>query len=166
MTCENNPRRENGTYNHGAHFISRAMFEKSTITLLTVALLTLPLALGMGGCAPLLISAAGAGAGAVFSHHANGQSTRTFTAPLPRARVAVIAALKKMSIKPSATEKTDLGERILAKAGGRSIEIELEVVTPSTTLMRTIARSESGLTLDSATATEITHQTEAAVGRG
>jgi hypothetical protein len=70
-----------------------------------------------------------------------------------------------MSIKPGATEKTELGERIMAKAGGRNIEIELEVVTPSSTLMRTIARSESGLTVDSATATEITHQTEAAVGR-
>jgi hypothetical protein len=80
--------------------------------------------------------------------------------------VAVLAALKKMSIKPATTEKTELGERITAKAGGRSIEIELEIVTPSTTRMHTVARNEGGLTIDSATAAEITKQTESAVGRG
>lgn len=143
------------------NFLCGPMFRKSTIAFLIIGF-----ALGTTGCAPVIISAAGVGAGAIFSHHVNGQSSRTFTASLPRVRVAVIAALKKMSIKPGSTEKTELGERITAKAGGRNIEIELEVVTPSTTLMRTIARSESGLTVDSATATEITHQTEAAVGRG
>jgi hypothetical protein len=143
------------------YFLCGPMFRK-----LSIALLMIGFALALAGCAPVIISAAGVGAGAIFSHHINGQSSRTFTASLPRVRVAVLAALKKMSIKPGATEKTELGERIMAKAGGRNIEIELEVVTPSSTLMRTIARSESGLTVDSATATEITHQTEAAVGRG
>jgi hypothetical protein len=118
------------------------------------------------GCAPVIVSAAGVGASAMFSHHSNGQASRTFTAPLPRVHLAVMAALKKMSIKPSATEKTELGERITAKAGGRNIEIELEVLTPNATRMRTVARNDSGLTVDSATANEITSQTEAAVGRG
>jgi hypothetical protein len=130
------------------------------------ACLTLALALSLSGCAPIIVSAAGVGASAIFSHHSNGQASRTFTAPLPRVHIAVLAALKKMSIKPGATEKTDQGERILAKAGNRSIEIELEVVTPNTTRMRTIARNEGGLTVDAATATEITNQTESAVGRG
>jgi len=130
------------------------------------ALLITGIALSLGGCAPVIVSAAGVGASAIFSHHSNGQASRTFTAPLPRVHVAVLAALKKMSIKPGATEKTELGERITAKAGVRSIEIELEAVTASTTRMRTVARNEGGLTVDSATATEITHQTEAAVGRG
>lgn len=133
---------------------------------LSAALLIIGFALGTTGCAPVIISAAGVGAGAIFSHHVNGQSSRTFTASLPRVRIAVLAALKKMSIKPGSTEKIEQGERILAKAGNRSIEIELEIVTPSTTRMRTVARNESGLTVDSATATEITNQTEAAVGRG
>jgi hypothetical protein len=132
----------------------------------STALLIFGFVLGATGCAPAIISAAGVGAGAIFSHHTNGQSSRTFTAPLPRVRVAVLAALKKMSIKPGATEKTELGQRITAKAGDRSIEIELEIVTPSTTLMRTVARNQSGLTVDAATAAEITKQTEAAVGRG
>jgi len=133
---------------------------------LSAALLIIGFALGTTGCAPIIISAAGFGASAIFSHHSNGQASRTFTAPLPRVRIAVLAALKKMSIKPGPTEKIEQGERILAKAGSRNIEIELEVVTPNTTRMRTVARNEGGLTVDSATATEITNQTEAAVGRG
>lgn len=133
---------------------------------LFTALLIIGFALSTTGCAPVIISAAGVGASAIFSHHSNGQASRTFTAPLPRVRLAVLAALKKMSIKPGTTEKIDQGERILAKAGNRNIEIELEVVTPNTTRMRTVARNEGGLTVDSATATEITNQTEAAVGRG
>lgn len=133
---------------------------------LFTALLIIGFALSTTGCAPVIISAAGVGASAIFSHHSNGQASRTFTAPLPRVRLAVHAALKKMSIKPGTTEKIDQGERILAKAGNRNIEIELEVVTPNTTRMRTVARNEGGLTVDSATATEITNQTEAAVGRG
>lgn len=133
---------------------------------LSAALLMIGFALGTTGCAPAIISAAGVGASAIFSHHSNGQASRTFTAPLPRVRMAVLAALKKMSIKPGPTEKVDQGERILAKAGSRNIEIELEAITPSTTRMRTVARNEGGLTVDSATATEITNQTENAVGRG
>lgn len=133
---------------------------------LSTALLIIGFALGTTGCAPIIISAAGVGASAIFSHHSNGQASRTFTAPLPRVRLAVLAALKKMSIKPGTTEKIEQGERIQAKAGSRNIEIELEVVTPNTTRMRTVARNEGGLTVDSATATEITNQTEAAVGRG
>lgn len=133
---------------------------------LSTALLIIVFALSTTGCAPIIISAAGVGASAIYSHHSNGQASRTFTAPLQRVHIAVLAALKKMSIKPGPTEKTEQGERITAKAGGRNIEIELEIVTPSTTRMRTIARNEGGLTVDSATATEITNQTEAAVGRG
>ncbi|WP_310493526.1 DUF3568 family protein [Dechloromonas sp.] len=150
----------------GRKIISRNLRCHSMFRKLATSLLMLLIALGASGCAPIIISAAGVGAGAVFSHHINGQSSRTFTASLPRVRVAVLAALKKMSIKPGATEKTEQGQRITAKAGDRNIEIELEVVTPSTTLMRTVARNQSGLTVDSATAAEITNQTEAAVGRG
>ncbi|NTV71659.1 MAG: DUF3568 family protein [Azonexaceae bacterium] len=132
----------------------------------STAFLIICLGLSTAGCAPVIISAAGVGVSAIYSHHSNGQASRTFTAPLPRVHTAVLAALRKMSIKPGPTEKLEQGERITAKAGGRTIEIELEVVTPSTTRMRTIARNEGGLTVDSATATEITNQTEAAVGRG
>lgn len=127
------------------------------------ALLVASVTFTTAGCAPVLISALGVGAGAAVSHHMNGMGYRTFTFSLPRVHRAVIVALKKMSIKPEATEKIEGGERISAKAGGRNIEIELEVLTPSATRMRTVARSESGLTVDSSTATEIINQTEAAV---
>lgn len=90
---------------------------------LSTALLIIGFALDTTGCASGIISAAGIGAGAIFSGHVNGHSSRTFTASLPSVRVAVIAALKKMSIKPGPTENTEIGERITAKAGGRNIEI-------------------------------------------
>lgn len=117
------------------------------------------------GCAPVLISAVGVGAAAAASHQMGGLTYRTFTAPLPRVRGAVLLALKKMSIKPDPSEKIDLGERISAKAGGRNIEIELEALTPNTTRMRAVARKDGGFVVDSATAVEIINQTEAAFGR-
>lgn len=129
------------------------------------ALLLLP-PLFLTGCAGIALTAAGVGGGVAASHQMGGLAYRTFTAPLPRVRSAVYAALKKMAIKPEATEKIELGERITARAGDRNIEIELEALTPNTTRMRAVARKDGGVVVDSATAVEIINQTEAAFGRG
>lgn len=120
----------------------------------------------ISGCAGIALTAAGVGGGVAASHQMGGLAYRTFTAPLPRVRSAVYAALKKMAIKPDGTEKIDLGERITAKAGDRNIEIELEALTPNTTRMRAVARKDGGAIVDSATAVEIINQTEAAFGKG
>ncbi len=124
--------------------------------LLPLCLLT-PL---MSGCAGLALTAAGVGGGVATGHYLGGIAYRTFSEPLPRVRSAVQAAMKRMSIRPSGSEKIELGERLLARAGDRSIEIELEALTPTTTRMRALAKKDGGILVDSATAVEIITQTE------
>lgn len=116
-------------------------------------------------CVPVALTAGGIGGGVVASHEMGGLVYRTFSEPLPRVRNATLTAFKRMAIKPSKTEKIELGERLLARAGDRSIEIELEALTPNTTRMRATARRDGGLIVDSATAVEIITQTEQAIAR-
>lgn len=118
------------------------------------------------GCAGVALTAAGVGGGVAASHHMGGLTYRTFTAPIPKVRGAVLAALKKMDIKPGRSEKIELGERLSAKAGDRLIEIELESLSSNTTRVRAVVKKEGGVLVDAATAIEIINQTEAAFGRG
>lgn len=119
----------------------------------------------LAGCAGIALTAAGLGGGVAANHQMGGLAYRTFTAPLPRTRAAVHAALNKMAIKPGKSEKTNLGERIVTKAGDRNVEIELEALTANTTRVRTVARMEGGMVVDAATAIEIINQTEIAFAR-
>jgi len=116
------------------------------------------------GCAPLALTAAGVGGGVAAGHHLGGIAYRTFTEPLPKVRSAVYAAFRRMAIKPGGTEKIEYGERITAKAGDRTIEVELEALTPATTRIRVVAKKEGGVLVDAATAVEIINQTEKLVG--
>lgn len=118
------------------------------------------------GCAGVALTAAGVGGGVAASHQMGGLAYRTFTAPLPRVRSAVLEAFKRMEIKPSAREKIDLGERILARIGDREVEIELEALTPKVTRMRAVVRRDGGVVVDAATAVEIINQTEKVFGQG
>jgi len=122
-------------------------------------------ALSLCGCAAVALTAAGIGGGAATSHQMGGLAYRTFSEPLPKVRGAVLSALKRMAIKTDKTEKIELGERILARAGDRNIEIELEALTPNTTRVKAVARIDGGLIVDSATAVEIINQTERSFGR-
>jgi hypothetical protein len=124
------------------------------------------LAIFGSGCAAVALTAAGVGGGVAASHHLGGMAYRTFTAPIPKVRSAVFTALKRMEIKVDRTEKTDLGERVIARASDRNVEIELEALTPNTTRIRAVVSKEGGLLVDAATAIEIINQTEVAFGRG
>jgi hypothetical protein len=104
----------------------------------------------------------GVGTAVGVNHTLNGIVYRTFSEPLPKVKRATVTALKQMEITVDAVEKVETGERIKAKANNRAIEIELESITPKTTRMRVVA-SSNGLMKDSATATEIILQTEAAL---
>ncbi len=115
------------------------------------------------GCASIAITLAGLGAGLGGTHYLGSIGYKTFTEPLSNVKFATMVALKRMQIQVEATEKTDTGERIKAKIPGREIEIELESLTPNATRMRSLARKETGLILDSATAAEIITQTEKAL---
>jgi hypothetical protein len=71
-------------------------------------------------------------------------------------------AFKHMGIAVGSTEDIENGERLLARASDREIEVELEALTPRTTRMRSTAKS--GFMRDAATATEIVLQTERLLG--
>ena len=124
----------------------------------------LMLALPLSGCAAVALTAAAVGGGVAANHQLGGIAYRTFTAPLPNVRTAAMAALKRMGIKPDGSEKIELGERLLAKAGDRNIEIELEALTPNTTRIRVVAKKDGGMVVDSSTAVEIITQTEKSIG--
>lgn len=124
----------------------------------------LMLALPLSGCAAVALTAAAVGGGVAANHQLGGIAYRTFTAPLPKVRTAAMAALKRMGIKPDGSEKIELGERLLAKAGDRNIEIELEALTSNTTRMRVVAKKDGGAVVDSSTAVEIITQTEKSIG--
>ena len=100
----------------------------------------------------------GVGAAYGVQHTLSGISYRTFSVPLPQVRSAVMSALRHMDIAVSSKEKIENGERFIARAADRDIEVELEAITPKTTRMRSTART--GIFRDAATATEIILQTE------
>lgn len=116
------------------------------------------LAFGLSGCEPVSLTMMGVGAAYGVQHTLSGITYRTFSAPLPHVRVAVKRAFKHMDIAVGSSEKTENGERLLARASDREIEVELEALTPRTTRMR--ATAKTGIFRDAATATEIVLQTE------
>ncbi len=115
-------------------------------------------------CEPVSVTMLGIGAGTGVGHHLGGIAYKTFSEPQAKVKKAALAALKRMAIKVEGYEKIDNGEMIKAKAADRNIEIELEALTSNTTRMRTVARKDGGLLVDSATAVEIIVQTERALG--
>jgi hypothetical protein len=117
----------------------------------------LALAAVLPACAPVAVTAIGVGASAGIQHTVSGIAYRTFSAPLPDVRAAVREALDHMKIRIGSTWKIDNGVRFKARASDLEIEIDLEVLTPNATRMRSTARN--GLLMDSATATEIIRQT-------
>lgn len=130
---------------------------RSCTALLVLSLMTV-------GCAPLALTAAGVAGGVTAGHHLGGIAYRTFAEPLPKVRAATNKALARMAIKPERTEAIDNGERVIALVPGRTIEIELEALTPSTTRMRVVAKKDGGVLVDAATAIEVINQTEKFIG--
>jgi hypothetical protein len=90
---------------------------------------------------------------------------KTFTTPQANVKKATYGALNRMQIRVVDTKRSGSTELITAKAADREIEIELEALTPSTTRMLVVAKKDSGILRDSATATEIILQTEKMVGQ-
>ena len=124
---------------------------------------TLTCAALLAGCETLSLAALGVGGSAAVNHKMSGTPTRTFTATLPTVKWASMGALKRMGIRTDGLKKTENGEIILARAGTREIEVELESLTGNTTRMRVVARDGSFF-YDSATASEIIVQTEKSLG--
>jgi hypothetical protein len=115
--------------------------------------------LALAGCEPLAVSMLGAGAGAALRYNFDGVTYRTFTAPAPAVRQASLSALERMGITLDATAPYEYGEIISARCENRTIQIEVEPISPRATRIRIAARN-GGLFYDTATASEIIAQTE------
>jgi hypothetical protein len=131
------------------------------ITTLTVLAI---LSLSLNGCAAVGLTALGVGMSAGVGHTLGGMVYKTFTAPQSSVRKATHTALNKMQVKVVKSERKGSTETIVAKAGDRAIDIELEALTPNTTRMKVTATQDAGILRDGATATEVILQTEKFVG--
>ena len=130
-----------------------------TSRIIVLAIAALPLA----GCESIAISALGGGTSAGVSYSMAGKVSRTFTASQPKVRAAALAALQRMDIDVSSIGKVKGGEEINAKSINRSIDIELEEISPNATRMSVTAKSGVFLS-DSATGAEILLQTDREMG--
>ena len=115
------------------------------------------------GCAAAAVSLAEAGAGAGITsgleQSLSGIVYKTFTAPLNQVRFAALKTLDRMRMPVTVDEKTDSGWQLTATAQNRTIDIELERVTPEVTRMRVVANKGAIIFKDGSTAAEIILQT-------
>ncbi len=117
------------------------------------------------GCVAVALTAGGLAAGAGVDHTLSGIAYKTFSAPLEDVRLATLKTLSRMDIEVTGDTKSGGDREILAKAVGRTIEIELEAVTGSTTRMRVVVNKGDIFFKDSSTATEIIIQTAGTLDR-
>jgi hypothetical protein len=128
-----------------------------------VAVLALA-SLNLGGCAAVALTALGVGMATGVSHTLGGMVYKTFTTPQAQVEKATYGALNRMQVRVVKAKRDGSNNTILAKAGDREIEIELEALTPNTTRMAVTAKKDGGILRDGATATEVILQTEKIVG--
>jgi len=129
-------------------------------TLAVLPLATLPLC----GCAAVALTALGVGMATGVSHTLSGMVYKTFTTPQAQVEKATYGALSRMQVKVVNAKRDGSSKSIVARAGDRDIEIELEALTPNTTRMAVTAKKDGGILRDGATATEVILQTEKIVG--
>ena len=130
---------------------------------MTTAALALA-SMSLGGCAAVALTALGVGMATGVSHTLSGMVYKTFTTPQAQVERATYGALNRMQVKVTDAKRNGSNKTILAKAGDRRIEIELEALTPNTTRMAVTATKDGGILRDGATATEVILQTEKIVG--
>jgi hypothetical protein len=122
--------------------------------------------LGLPGCAALgltLLSAGvGTAAGTGVGYTLDSIAYKTFTTSVDTLEVATIKALERMDMPITTRESMDNGLKIVALAGDREIDIELDRLTTRTARMRVDARI-NWLLKDRATAAEIIVQTAQAL---
>ena len=130
-------------------------------------LIPLALAVLLQGCAAAALSVVGAGAGVGMGtgveHELNGISYKTFATPIAGVHHATRATLARLGMPITADAPTNEGWNVSASAAGRTIDIELERLTPRTTRMRVVANKGGLFGKDSATSTEIILQTAQAL---
>ena len=130
----------------------------------------------LGGCAALgitggavAVAAVGAGATEVLrvgtEYSLTGTALRTFTASVEDMQEAARSTLSRMAFTLEREEELSPGRRIVATGIGRTIEIELEPLSPAVTRVELLVK-RGFLRRDRATASEIITQIELAVMAG
>ena len=126
-------------------------------------LIALVLAVLLQGCAAAGLAVVGAGAGVGMGtgveHELNGVGYKTFATPIDAVHHATRATLTRLGMPITADARTQEGWSLTATAADRTIDIELERLTPRTTRMRAVANKGDLFFKDSATSTEIILQT-------
>lgn len=125
------------------------------------------LSLCLQGCAMVALAGVGTVAGTAVAigidtaveRTLNAIAYRTFTAPLDDIRRAALGTLGRMGMPVTADEKTATGWTISATAADRTVELELERLTPDATRMRVVVNEGDLFFKDRATAAEIVLQT-------
>ena len=107
-----------------------------------VLLVLLLAAAGSSGCAAVGLTLVGVGASTGSSYIMDSIYHKTFAASEEGLRAATLKTLKRMDIKVEADQATESGRTIVAAAGDRTIEIELDRLTARTSLMREPSRSQ------------------------
>lgn len=115
------------------------------------------------GCAAVGLTLLGVGAGlsgtTAVSYTLDSIAYKTFTASEVGLRVATLKTLKRMDMTVNENQPTDSGRRIVADAGDRTVEIEIDRLTSKTSRMRVNVK-RGWFFKDRATAAEIIVQTE------
>jgi hypothetical protein len=115
------------------------------------------------GCAAVGLTFLGVGAGITggtgVSYTLDSIAYKTFTAPEEGLRTATLRTLKRMDMPVQEDEPTQSGRTITAAAGDRTVQIELDRLTRTTSRMRVNVK-QGWFFRDRATAAEIIVQTE------
>ncbi len=123
--------------------------------------------LGSQGCAAAGLTLFGVGAGVStgtgVSYTLDSIAYKTFTAPVEDLQSATLKSLKRMDITVKESKPGESGRKIMAVAGDRTIEIELDRLTARTSRMQVVAK-QGWFFRDRATATEIIIQTDQTLG--
>ena len=118
--------------------------------------------LGSQGCAGVGLALFGVGAGISggtgVSYTLDSIAYKTFAASETELRSATLQTFKRMAIDVTETQKTETGTDITATAGDRTVEVEIDRITPKTSRMRVVVK-KGWLLRDRATAGEIIVQT-------
>lgn len=119
-------------------------------------------ALGSQGCAAVGLTLFGVGAGVSggtgVSYTLDSIAYKTFAASEADLRAATLQTFKRMEIEVTQTRKTESGTEITATAGDRTVEVEIDRITPRTSRMRVVVK-RGWFLRDRATAGEIIVQT-------
>jgi hypothetical protein len=119
-------------------------------------------ALGSQGCAGVGLTLFGVGAGVSggtgVSYTLDSIAYKTFAASETDLRAATLQTFKRMAIEVTETQKTETDTDITATAGDRTVEVEIDRITPKTSRMRVVVK-KGWFLRDRATAGEIIVQT-------